>query len=266
MNSGIAKRLGAPDSPTPTSAVPLAFLFDYDGTIALADISEMLVPDSAGAWEKYSDGLVGSRRLLAYEVSLIRAERDELLMKVEDQPLDPGFVPLVQECQTAGIPVEVVSDGYGFFIEPALERLGVPGLPVITSRLTFAEGGASIDFPNGHPACFVCGTCKRQRVLAHQKAGRAVVFVGDSWSDRYAAGYADFVFAKGNLEALCIENGWPFSRWTDMSQISTWLNERLREWQHDPTNSLLRPPVARPYYCGPEVWGAGRWDPPELTG
>jgi hypothetical protein len=39
-------------------------------------------------------------------------------------------------------------------------------------------------FPNGHPSCFVCGTCKRARVLDHQAAGRAVGFIGDGHSDR----------------------------------------------------------------------------------
>jgi hypothetical protein len=30
-----------------------------------------------------------------------------------------------------------VSDGFGFFIGPALARLGVPGLLVVTARTTF---------------------------------------------------------------------------------------------------------------------------------
>ena len=34
----------------------------------------------------------------------------------------------------------------------------------------FADRGASIAFPNGHRSCHVCGTCKRNRVLAHQAA------------------------------------------------------------------------------------------------
>ena len=59
---------------------------------------------------------------------------------------------------------------------PELEILGVPDLPIATANTTFARGRAAIEFPNGHPECFVCGTCKRSRVLSHQAAGRAVVF------------------------------------------------------------------------------------------
>ena len=78
---------------------------------------------------------------------------------------------------------------------------------MVTARTTFSGPRASISFPNGHPTCRVCGTCKRDRVLAHQAAGRAVVFIGDGESDRYAAGYADVVFAKRSLVRICIEAG-----------------------------------------------------------
>ena len=241
-------------------AAPLAILVDYDGTIALTDVSDTVMAEHVNeAWElraaRYDEGLIGSRGLMAYEMSLIRADAAELLATAAQQPHDPGFVPLVRRAQAAGIPVEVVSDGFGFFIGPALERLGVPELPVITARTTFANGRATIEFPNGHPSCFVCGTCKRQRVLAQQAAGRAVVFIGDGESDRYAAGYADVVFAKRSLVPICVANGWPFQRWTEFSEIHAWLNETLDAWRRDPGTAAMPRPEPKPFFCGPEVWG-----------
>jgi 2-hydroxy-3-keto-5-methylthiopentenyl-1-phosphate phosphatase len=153
-----------------------------------------------------------------------------------------------------------VSDGFGFFIPAALAALGVPDVPVVTASTTFGAGGrARIDFPNGHPTCFVCGTCKRERVRAHQAAGRAVVFIGDGHSDRYAAGYSDVVFAKRALVELCLEYGWPFHRWTGMAEIEAWLATTIDRWRADPAS--LAGPRPRPFFCGPEVWGEGRWDP-----
>ena len=256
-----------PVEPLAAGAAPLAILVDYDGTIALTDVSDTIMAEHADpAWEeraaRYDDGLIGSRGLMEWEMSLIRSDGADLLATAARQPHDPGFVPFVRRAQAAGIPVEVVSDGLGFFIAPALERLGVPELPVIGARTTFAPGGASIAFPNGHPACFVCGTCKRQRVLAQQAAGRAVVFIGDGESDRYAAGYADVVFAKRLLVPICLANGWPFRRWTEFSEIHAWLNELLDAWRRDPGSGLMPRPSAKPYFCGPEVWGEGRTDPP----
>ena len=99
---------------------------------------------------------------------------------------------------------------------------------MVTARTTFAGRRASIDFVNGHPTCVVCGTCKRQRVLAHRAAGRRVVYIGDGESDRYAAG--DIVFAKRSLERICLEAGWAFRRWTAFREIDAWLAETIEAW------------------------------------
>ena len=253
--------------PPASGAAPMAILVDYDGTIALTDVSDTIMAEHTNAaWEamaaRYDRGEIGSRGLMEYEMSLIRADGSDLLATAARQPHDPGFVPFVRRAQAAGVPVEVVSDGFGFFIAPALERLGLPELPVITARTTFAGGRATIDFPNGNPSCLVCGTCKRERVLAQQAAGRAVVFIGDGESDRYAAGYADVAFAKRGLVPICVANGWPFLRWTEFAEIHAWLDEVLTAWRRDPATPLMPRPVGKPFFCGAEVWGPGRSDPP----
>ncbi len=244
---------------------PLAILVDYDGTVALTDVSDTVMAEHVpGIWEAevaaYDAGRMGSRRLMELEMELIDASPAALLATAAAQPHDPGFVPFVRRAQAAGIPVEIVSDGFGFFIEPALEALGVGELPVVTARTTFEGRRASIAFPNGHPTCLVCGTCKRNRVLAHQAAGRAVVFIGDGESDRYAAGYSDVVWAKRSLERICLEAGWPFQRWTEFREIEAWLEATLAAWRTDP--ATLPTPRAHPFFCGPEVWGDGLVDPP----
>jgi 2,3-diketo-5-methylthio-1-phosphopentane phosphatase len=240
-------------------------LVDYDGTIARTDVSDALMARFVTAeWEaraaEYDAGLIGSRGLMEWEVGLITTDPAELSALASRQPHDEGFAPLVRRAHSARIPVEVVSDGFGFFIEPALRALGVEGVPVVTADTRFdPDGRPSIAFPNGHPTCLVCGTCKRNRVLAHQAAGRAVVFVGDGASDRYAAGYSDQVWAKEQLAALCRENGWPYRPWTDFAEIDAWLAATLDAWAADP--SSLTGPVRRPFFCGPEIWGEGRRDP-----
>jgi 2-hydroxy-3-keto-5-methylthiopentenyl-1-phosphate phosphatase len=243
---------------------PLAILVDYDGTIALTDVSDTVMAEHVpGVWEDevaaYDAGLMGSRRLMELEMSMIDVEPASLLKTAAAQPHDPGFVPFVRRAQAAGIPVEIVSDGFGFFIGPALEALGVGELPVITARTTFKDRRATIAFPNGHPSCLVCGTCKRNRVLAHQAAGRAVVFIGDGESDRYAAGYSDVVWAKRALVRICIEAGWPYQRWTEFREIDAWLEGVVEAWRADPAS--LPGPQPHPFFCGPEVWGDGRHDP-----
>ena len=97
-------------------------------------------------------------------------------------------------------------------------------------------------------------------MLAHQVAGRQVVFIGDGESDRYAAGYADVVFAKESLAQFCLERGWPFEPWATFAEIHRWLDERLEAFAADPAS--LAGPVSRRPFCGAEAWGPDRVDPP----
>jgi 2-hydroxy-3-keto-5-methylthiopentenyl-1-phosphate phosphatase len=256
--------------PLVAGAVPLAILVDYDGTIALTDVGDTIMAEHVpGAWEEmsavYDAGRMGSRRLMEAELGMVDAPDGgaALLATAAAQPHDPGFVPFVRRAQAAGIPVEVVSDGFGFYIGPAMASLGLGDVPVVTNRTIFVDGGARVDFPNGHPTCFICGTCKRARVLAHRAAGRAVVFIGDGESDRYAAGHADVIFAKRALVPICVANRWPFRRWTDFAEIDLWLARTIDAWRADPDSPDLPRPAPRPFSCGPEVWGPGLYDPPE---
>ena len=262
--------MGEPVRPLGSGEAPLALLVDYDGTIALTDVGDTVMAEHVpGDWEEmaalYDAGRMGSRRLMEVEMGLVDAPDGGAAMRATAaaQPHDPGFAPFVERARQAGIPVEIVSDGFGFYIPPALAMLGLEDLPVTTNRTIFTDGGARIDFPNGHPACFICGTCKRARVLAHQAAGRAVVFIGDGESDRYAAGHADVIFAKRALVPICLANGWPFHRWTDFAEIDAWLATTIAAWRADPSSASVPRPIARPFSCGPEVWGEGLFDPPD---
>ncbi len=259
-----------PIPPLRAGEPPLALLIDYDGTISLTDVTdEVMKTHVPGVWEEaaalYDAGRMGSRRLMAWEMDLVEADPAALLATAAGQPHDPGFVPFVRLAQAVGVPIEVVSDGFGFFIRPALQAMGVGELPVVTARTVFTGRRARLEFPNGHPTCLICGTCKRQRVLAHRAAGRRVVFIGDGESDRYAAGYADVVFAKRHLERICVEAGWAYQPWTGFAEIHAWLAATLGDWRADPSSLpavASGEPPPNGFFCGPEAWGEGLVDPP----
>ena len=80
---------------------------------------------------------------------------------------------------------------------------GITGVPIVTN----AWNDGAMAFPNGHPECIWCGTCK---MLAVQRAPGPVAFIGEGHSDRYGALYADIVFAKDVLVDLCRDDGVPF--------------------------------------------------------
>lgn len=260
-----APQIGEPVPPLRPGQPPLAVLVDYDGTISQTDVTDTILYTFIGERyalddAAYDAGEVGSRTLFESQVKLLPGAPDEIVALAEAQPHDPTFAPFVARALALEIPIEVVSDGFGFFIEPALARMGVPRIPIVTASTTFDGRRASMSFPFGHPDCLVCGTCKRQRVLAHQAAGRTVAFIGDGESDRYAAAYSDLIFAKGALVALCRTEGWPFAEWHDFAEIERWLDATVSAWRAGAASIPAH--RARPFICGPELWGPGRTDPP----
>ncbi len=263
----------APAIPTfDPDGAPVSFLIDYDGTISSVDVGDELmrrfVPDAATVAAKdadYDAELVGSRELMRWDMEVLPRDPGLLRGTAASLPHDQAFPSFVAAVRAAGAAVEIVSDGLGFYVESNLRQLAphLADLP-IASNDNRVDGPDGMTFPYGHPACFVCGTCKRERVRAHQVGGRVVVFIGDGTSDRYAAHHADVVVAKDQLAAWCAEVGRPYRSWTDFDELTTWATDAFatgvlprRRGDLDAWHARHgRPP--RDFVCGPEVWGPGR--------
>ena len=142
--------------------------------------------------------------------------------------------------RSRGAQLEIVSDGLGFYVSSNLAAIGLHDIPVATNENRVGAGRDGMSFPYGHPACFVCGTCKRERVRLHQASGRIVVFIGDGTSDRYAAAHADLVFAKGSLARFCADEGWPFVDWSSFADVTDAVNRAFEDGRlpADPTACL----------------------------
>jgi 2,3-diketo-5-methylthio-1-phosphopentane phosphatase len=247
---------------------PLSVLLDFDGTISLDDVGDVLlarlVEDQALVRhmdELYVEGSKGSRELIAWDMEVLPRDAELLLREVDALELDDGLLGLVETVRQAGAAVEVVSDGIGFHVERMLARSGLQELPVATNAAVLGQGAAGVSFPYGHPACHVCGTCKRERIRQHQAAGRAVVFVGDGPSDRYAAHHADVVFAKGSLASWCEVENIRYEPWERLEDLTDWLEVALLDGRLPATADDLESWAARyrpddeTFICGPEVWG-----------
>ncbi len=248
------------------SGAPIAVLLDYDGTISLRDVGDELmkrfVADQAevdAMDARYVTGEVGSRELMAWDMDMLPDDPALLRAHAASVPQDEGLVGLVDLCRDHDIAVEVVSDGLGFYVESNLARLGLGDLPVATNRNLVSGGGAGVSFPYGHPTCHVCGTCKRERVRAHQADGRVVVFVGDGPSDRYAAWHADVTFAKGSLRAWCEAAGVAIEPWHRLDEVTAWLGSALvtgllpADVADVPAWRSARAVRRPPFICGPEA-------------
>jgi 2-hydroxy-3-keto-5-methylthiopentenyl-1-phosphate phosphatase len=227
-------------------------------------------PDHALLAEKdaqYDAGVLGSRELMRWDMDVLPDDPQLLREAAARMPQDTTFPRFVEAVRQRGAQVEIVSDGLGFYVASNLAALGVDDVPIVTNQNEVARGGEGMSFPFGHPTCFVCGTCKRERVRLHQAAGRVVVFIGEGTSDRYGAAHADMVFARDSLERICRDQGWPYVKWHRFDDVLAEVErafddgrlpgggEDLDRWRA----SHARAP--RPFICGPEVWGPNRTTP-----
>ena len=179
-------------------------------------------PDWTAIDEAYERGDRTYRELLTEENAMLTGTREEMLAYVLDHcPMDPTFAPFVAWLRERGIPLTMVSDGSAFHIAPMLAAAGLGDVPVIMNTFVFGpdERFAELAFPNAHPECVGCGTCKMLAVTNAQAAAGRVAFIGDGVSDRFAALYADVVFAKRELPALCEASGVAYRPWSDFDDV-----------------------------------------------
>ena len=259
----------------PAAGAPVSFLVDYDGTISLTDVGDELMaehgPDAAtmaSGRRIYDDGRMGSRRLMEWDMDVLTARPRRAAGDGRGRPTTRASSGFVAAGARRPAPGRGGQRRLRLLRRAGnLARLGLADLPVVTTRNDLPAVGGPCRFPYGHPACFVCGTCKRERVLAHQAAGRVVVFIGDGESDRYAAFHADVVFAKRRPGAASAPTtGWPFHRWTEFAEIDAWLAAALDDgslprrfadvagWRAGHPSMAAR--GAPGFICGPEAWGA----------
>lgn len=198
-----------------------AILVDFDGTACLHDAAEhLLMRFGEPSWSDldlaWARGEIGSRDVISAQSAMLRAPVDEMVAYVREHcPIDPTFRPFVAWARSIGVPVTIVSDGFGLYIAPLLEAAGLESVDVITN----AWRDGAIAFPNGHATCIGCGTCKMGAVLAARDAHGPVAFVGEGISDRYGALYADVTFAKDALVDICRRDGVRSVAWTDFGDV-----------------------------------------------
>jgi 2-hydroxy-3-keto-5-methylthiopentenyl-1-phosphate phosphatase len=203
-----------------------AVLVDFDGTVCPTDVSEQLL-DAFGepGWRAYDRavdrGEMGLRQAAERQASMLhRGSADGWLAFALDRfGLDPTFPGFVAWAAGAGVHLQVVSDGFGFYVRPMLAAAGLGHLDVRTNDLDVSGPRPRLRHPFAHPECRGCGTCKMRADLEQRRRRGPVAFVGEGQSDRYGALYADVVFAKDHLLEICRRDGVPCIEWETFDDV-----------------------------------------------
>jgi 2-hydroxy-3-keto-5-methylthiopentenyl-1-phosphate phosphatase len=203
-----------------------AMIVDFDGTVCLHDVGVDLLarfgadPARSGPLAEidraFEAGAIGLRDVLVAEAATLRADDEQLIaFALAHCPLDPTFAPFAAWAATEGLPLTVVSDGFGLHVRPLLAAAGLGHLPVTTN----AWDRGALTFGAAHPVCIGCGTCKKQAVERARDAHGTVAFVGDGVSDRFGARYADVTFAKDGLAEHCGREGIPYVPYAEFGDV-----------------------------------------------
>lgn len=189
-------------------------LCDFDGTIALQDITDSLLERFARpGWETlesaWRSGKLGSRECMGGQVALLDASQADIDAHLATMEIDPMFPAFVIAAKTAGISITIVSDGLDYAINKILARYDLADLPIIANQLEReGEREWSLKFPYASPSCTVSsGNCKCACVSRARKPPHNILLIGDGVSDFCAADAVDHVFAKARLIDHCRSAG-----------------------------------------------------------
>src|SRR5262245_12488163 len=158
-------------------------------------------------------------------MALVRAEPHELDALLDTIDVDAGLLPLVETCETHGIPLHIVSDGFDYCIRRILERPQLSGQvaqgEIVSSGLEWTGTEWRTIFRHPVlPCAHGCATCKPQAMARLRGDAPLTVFVGDGLSDRHVAGTGAVVFAKDALARFCIDASIPFVAYETLAAVA----------------------------------------------
>jgi 2,3-diketo-5-methylthio-1-phosphopentane phosphatase len=186
---------------------------DFDGTITRNDVGNALFRRFGG---KACEDLVRAYReerlsavacFRAEALAVGRVARQDLLDFIDAQPIDPEFAGFVRFCRDRDIEITVLSDGLDLYIRRILAVHDLHDLRVVANDARLVEDGDAfrlhLEFPRTNAECSRCACCKRNVMLTGAGGEDMTLFVGEGYSDRCPARYADIVFARDDLQRFC---------------------------------------------------------------
>ena len=190
----------------------ITIISDFDGTISERDIGHhffgTFIPDKE-QWQellrRWKFGLVSSKECLEREISWVKARRKDLDQFIGNETLDPYFKDFVDFCNRRRFDILILSDGLDYYIDYLLMKFGLGFLRFKANKLVLRNGNISgIAFPYYNMMeCTMCANCKKYHLEQLKEEDHYIIYVGNGFSDRCPAGYADMVLAKGDLLDHC---------------------------------------------------------------
>lgn len=196
----------------------LKVFVDFDGTVTAEDVGDVFFrtfggPHCDSYTGAYRDGRISARECFRSETAAIRSLDEEAAGRfLKEREMTAGFPEFVGFCAGREIGLHILSDGLDYYITTILQHHNLGSVPFSSNVFTVSPPGpdgrsaVSIAFPHSDVDCDRCACCKRNLMLTMTGDDDFLAYVGDGYSDRCVARYADVVFAKGDLQRFCQES------------------------------------------------------------
>ncbi len=184
---------------------------DFDGTITIEDVGDAVFRkfgDKPKVDEiikaLLSDRLPAKDSWIALCGSINAINKEELDQYISTFQINEGFKEFVKFCKESSHDVFVLSDGFDYYIDKIFTKEGIEGINVYSNRLTInSENKLIPSFPYFDSEFLTSANCKRNHIISNSGDDDFTFYIGDGNSDKYAAQYCDFIFAKNDLLKFC---------------------------------------------------------------
>jgi 2,3-diketo-5-methylthio-1-phosphopentane phosphatase len=208
---------------------------DFDGTITLEDVGEAIFRKfgSAEITNKIVDDLLSdkiSSRQCWDELcnSIDEINKIELNKFISSLDIDPTFISFVKFCKDNEIELVVLSDGFDYYIDRLFDKAGLAGIKYYSNKLFLdLKGKLSAEYPHYDADSPTSANCKKNHIINHSSDDDYTIYIGDGNSDKEAAQFCDFIFAKNGLLKFCSKERISFYPFKDFDDVKNKLKELI---------------------------------------
>lgn len=224
---------------------------DFDGTITLQDVGDAMFETFGGqackeAVRQYREGTLSAVECFRQEcLACGPVDLQRLNTFLDEQKIDPSFIDFVKWCRSQALDCVIVSDGMDYYIKYILDHHDLADVNFFANELKFIrvndrEVTFEPLFPFRDEVCDRCACCKRNILLTQCADDDIIVYIGEGYSDRCPARYADVVFAKDDLLTYCQKENISYHEYQSFADITKRMDSMLSKKRADGTIVGLR--------------------------
>jgi len=202
---------------------------DFDGTITTTDVGENLFlkfGDKEESIRIINDLLqdkISSRECwISLCESAGEVNNEELNSFIDSVKIDSTFKDFIHFCSKNDFEIIILSDGFDYYIRRILYKEGLGDLKFFANKMEISGNKLIPSFPYLNIDSPESANCKRNHIINNSSDEEYTIFVGDGNSDKYAAQFCDFIFAKSDLLKYCERERisyFPFENFNDIKHI-----------------------------------------------